>query len=94
MDDVMAIGALGAAIDMGWAVPGDLSIVGFDDMDVGTYIRPALTTVRQPMEEIGRKAVELLLKMIDGEVSSDPWPRLFLEPELIIRDSCGPASDK
>ena len=94
MDDVMAIGALAVAIDMVWAVPGDLSIVGFDDMDVATYIRPALTTVRQPMEEVGRKAVGLLLEMIDGEVSSDPWPHLFLEPELIIRDSCGPASDK
>ncbi len=64
MDDVMAIGALGAAIDLGWAIPGDLSIIGFDDLEVGAYIRPALTTIRQPMEEIGRKAVELLLKMI------------------------------
>lgn len=91
MDDVMAIGALGAAIDMGWAVPGELSIVGFDDMEVASYVRPALTTVRQPMEELGREAVDLLLRMIDGEVFSDPWPHLFLEPELIIRDSCGPA---
>ena len=93
MDDMMAIGALGAAIDMGWAVPADLSIVGFDDMAVGAYVRPALTTVRQPMEELGRKAVELLLTMIEGEEPCDPCPRLVLEPELIIRDSCGPPSD-
>jgi len=93
MDDMMAIGALGASVDAGWAVPANLSIVGFDDMDVSAYVRPALTTVRQPMEELGRMAVELLLVMIDGEASSEPWPRLFLEPELIIRDSCGPASD-
>jgi len=93
MDDMMAIGALGASADMGEAVPAHLSIVGFDDMDVSAYVRPALTTVRQPMEELGRKAVELLLAMIDGKAYSEPWPRLFLEPELVIRDSCGPASD-
>jgi DNA-binding LacI/PurR family transcriptional regulator len=93
MDDMMAIGALGAAMDMGWAVPADLSIVGFDDMEVAAYVRPALTTVRQPMEELGRKAVELLLTMIEGEAPCDPCPRLVLEPELIIRASCGPPSD-
>jgi LacI family transcriptional regulator len=93
MDDMMAIGALGAAADMGWAVPSNLSIVGFDDMDVSAYVRPALTTVRQPMDELGRKAVELLLTMIEGEAPCDPCPRLVLEPELIIRDSCGPPSD-
>jgi DNA-binding LacI/PurR family transcriptional regulator len=93
MDDMMAIGAIGAAIDMGWAVPADLSIVGFDDMEVAVYVRPALTTVRQPMEELGRKAVELLLSMIEGVMPCDPCPRVVLEPELIIRDSCGPSSD-
>lgn len=93
MDDMMAIGALGAATDMGRAVPAGLSIVGFDDMAVGAYVRPALTTVRQPMEELGRKAVELLLTMIEGEAPYDSCPRLVLEPELIIRDSCGPPSD-
>lgn len=91
MDDTMAIGALGAAVDSGWSVPGQLSIVGFDDVDVGAYIRPALTTVRQPMEQIGRQAVDLLLQMIRGELASDPWPRLCLDPELVIRDSTGPA---
>lgn len=94
MDDTMAIGALGAAVDMGWAVPADLSIVGFDDMEVAAYVRPALTTVRQPTEELGRKALELLLTMIEGEVPCDPCPRLVLEPELIIRDSCGPPLDR
>jgi len=90
MDDTMAIGALSAAADMGYAVPADLSIVGFDDMDVCAYLRPALTTVRQPTDELGRKAVEMLLSMIDGQEAFDPVPRLFLDPELIIRDSSGP----
>lgn len=93
MDDMMAIGAIGAAIDMGWVVPADLSIVGFDDMEVAVYVRPALTTVRQPMEELGRKAVKLLLTMIEGVMPCDPCPRVVLEPTLIIRDSCGPPSD-
>lgn len=92
MDDMMAIGAIGAAVDLGWAVPADLSIVGFDDMKVGAYVRPALTTICQPMEELGRKAVELLLTMIEAEESCDPCPRLVLEPELVVRESCAPPS--
>ena len=91
-DDRLAIGAMAAAQDMGFAVPEDISIVGFDDMDVSAYIRPALTTVRQPMRDISEKAVELLLGMIDGDVPSDPWPQLFLEPSLMVRDSCSPPS--
>jgi DNA-binding LacI/PurR family transcriptional regulator len=90
MDDVMAVGALGAAWDMGWAVPSDLSIVGFDDMAVSAYVRPALTSVRQPIEEIGRRAVDILLLMAQEDLS-EPWPRVVLELELIVRDSSGPA---
>jgi LacI family transcriptional regulator len=93
MDDTMAIGALAAAVDKGWVVPADLSIIGFDDLDVCAYVRPALTTIRQPLEELGRKAVELLLMMIHGEAPSDPGLRLSLEPKLIIRDSCAPPRD-
>lgn len=90
LDDTMAIGVLGAAVDMGRMVPRDLSVVGFDDMEITAYIRPALTTIRQPADELGRKAVELLLKMINRDVPCEPCPRLVLEPELIVRDSSGP----
>ena len=93
MDDMMAIGALSAARDCGWAVPGDLSIVGFDDMDASAYVRPALTTLRQPMQAIGQQAVQLLLQVIRGEAPSDPWPRYWLEPELIVRESSGPGPE-
>jgi LacI family transcriptional regulator len=93
MDDMMAIGALGAVADMGRVVPENLSIVGFDDIKVSAFVRPALTTVRQPIEELGRKAVELLLTMIASETPCDPCSQLVLEPELIIRDSCAPPSD-
>ena len=93
MDDTMAIGALAAAADKGCVVPADLSIIGFDDLDVAAYARPALTTIRQPLEELGRKAVDFLVMMIRGEAPSDPEPRLLLEPKLIIRDSCAPPRD-
>lgn len=92
MDDTMAIGAIGAAVDMGWAVPADLSIIGFDDMEVAAYVRPAITTVRQPIKVLGRKAVELLLTMIEAEELCDPCPRLVLEPELVVRESSAPPS--
>jgi DNA-binding LacI/PurR family transcriptional regulator len=93
MDDMMAIGALGAAADMGWVVPEDVSIVGFDDIQVSAFVRPALTTVRQPIETLGRRAVELLLAMIRGEADWDAFPRILLEPELVVRDSCRPPAE-
>jgi DNA-binding LacI/PurR family transcriptional regulator len=90
-DDVMAIGALSAAVDMGWPVPEQFSIVGFDDIDLSRCVRPALTTIRQRVEEIGRGAVELLLEAIDGEMSADPCPQILIEPELVVRETSGPS---
>jgi DNA-binding LacI/PurR family transcriptional regulator len=87
-DDTMAIGALSAASDMGRGVPRDLSVIGFDDVKIAAYVRPALTTVRQPIEEIGKKAVELLLEMIKEESAPDPLPQFLIEPELVVRESC------
>jgi len=84
----MAIGALSAASDMGRVVPRDVSIIGFDDVKIAAYLRPALTTVRQPIEKIGKNGVELLLEMIKEESAPDPLPRLLIEPELIVRESC------
>lgn len=84
----MAIGALSAASDMGRGVPTDLSVIGFDDVKIAAYVRPALTTVRQPIEEIGKKAVELLLEMIKEESAPDPLPQFLIEPELVVRESC------
>jgi LacI family transcriptional regulator len=92
LDGVMAIGALGAAVAMGWAVPADLSIVGCDGMEVSAYVRPALTTTCQPVEALGKQAAELLLALIDEEVPPAPLPRFVLEPKLMVRDSCAPPS--
>ena len=61
MSDAMAIGALRAARDLGLRVPADLSIVGFDDVDVAQYTDPPLTTVHQPIRRKGEAALRLLL---------------------------------
>ncbi|MBW7883013.1 MAG: LacI family DNA-binding transcriptional regulator [Caldilineaceae bacterium] len=89
-DDTMAVGAMAAAKDRGYDVPGDISIVGFDDTKIAAYLRPALTTVRQPLGEIGRKAVELLLKVVSGAVIGENEGRLLVKPQLIVRNSCMP----
>jgi DNA-binding LacI/PurR family transcriptional regulator len=59
---------------------------------VAAYIRPALTTVRQSIDKIGEKAVELLLDIVEKESIPDPLPHFLMEPELVVRDSCGPPS--
>lgn len=87
-NDQMAIGALEAIAATGRRVPEDVSVVGVDDIEAASLIRPALTTVRQPTDEMGRRAVELLLRLIGGE---QPQPRRILLPvTLVVRDSCRP----
>jgi LacI family transcriptional regulator len=65
-NDEMAIGALAAAAEMGLRVPEDLSVVGFDDVDRSQLVSPPLTTVRQPLTEMGRVAVSLVLRLVAG----------------------------
>jgi DNA-binding LacI/PurR family transcriptional regulator len=87
--DPMALGAIRAARRAGLRVPADLSIVGFDDSALMTSIDPPLTTVRQPIESMGRTAIELLLGQIAG--TTVPRDELLFEPELVVRSSTGPA---
>jgi DNA-binding LacI/PurR family transcriptional regulator len=87
-DDTMAVGALGAAVDMGYVVPRDLSVIGFDDIKIAAYLRPALTTVRQPTDRIGRESVALLIDMIRKAPSASALARILIKPELVIRNSC------
>jgi DNA-binding LacI/PurR family transcriptional regulator len=87
--DPMAIGTIRAARRAGLSVPGDLSVVGFDDSILMNYTDPPLTTVRQPIEPMGRIAAELLLAQIRG--ASVPHEELLYEPELVVRGSTGPA---
>ncbi len=90
MDDVMAIGVMASARDMGLSVPQFVSVIGFDDMAVSTYVRPALTTLRCPIRELGEQAFELLLRIIEEEDDApDEETHIRLQPELVIRESCG-----
>jgi DNA-binding LacI/PurR family transcriptional regulator len=86
--DVTAIGVRQAADDLGLRVPEDLSLVGFDDGPIATQMQPALTTVRQNVEEKGRNAAALLDAALrrSGEA-----PHLLLPATLVVRDSTGPA---
>jgi DNA-binding LacI/PurR family transcriptional regulator len=82
-NDQMAIGILHAFAQAGISVPGDVSLVGFDDVPEAAYLNPALTTVRQDFHAVGQRAIELLTAVIDGVSNATP----LLAPELIVRDS-------
>ena len=86
-NDKMAVGALWAAAERGLQVPADLSVAGFDDIDVSRAARPMLTTVRQPLEEMGRMAVTLLMRLLDRHTLEAL--HVSLATELIVRDSTG-----
>lgn len=88
--DVMALGALRAAKDLGLRVPEDVSIVGFDDIEDAAFSIPRLTTVRQPKRELGRLAVERLAERLKG-APRDP-AAVALPVDLVVRESTGPAA--
>lgn len=86
-NDMMAIGVIRAAAERGLNVPNDLAIVGFDDIELASYTIPPLTTVAQPIEDIGQVAVQLLTERIDqADVAAR---RMVLSGELIVRGTCG-----
>lgn len=84
-NDLMAQGALGVLHAEGRAVPGDVAVVGFDDSSAALAARPKLTTVRQPVEEMGAAMAELLLAHV-ADPALAPTSRVF-EPALVVRDS-------
>jgi LacI family repressor for deo operon, udp, cdd, tsx, nupC, and nupG len=83
--DDMAFGALHAIRAAGLTCPADMSVAGFDDVHLSRFSAPSLTTVRQPMHEIGRKTVELLLNIIDGGATERV--NITLDHELVFRES-------
>jgi LacI family transcriptional regulator len=87
-NDKAAVGALIVAAERGLRVPEDLSVAGFDDIDLAMATTPRLTTVRQPLQELGRIAVGLLMRLLDHH-RLDAL-HVELATELIIRDSTGP----
>ena len=89
-NDKAAVGALQAAAERGLDVPGDVSVAGFDDIDLSRATRPALTTVRQPLTEMGRMAVTLLMRVLERHELEAL--HVELATELVVRDSTGAAA--
>jgi DNA-binding LacI/PurR family transcriptional regulator len=88
MSDTVALGILEACEQYNISVPGDLSVVGFDDIPLSLYARPALTTVHQPIIEKGKLAAQLLLNLLSGEKIEQE--HYYLSTNLVKRDSVGP----
>ncbi len=85
-DDDAAIGAMRALKLAGRAVPQEVSVVGFDDVPFARYLSPALTTVRAPIEQVGREAVHQLTRLMNGEQAE---ALTLMRTKLVIRESCG-----
>jgi LacI family transcriptional regulator len=88
LNDAMAVGALAAARECGLSVPHDLSIVGFDDVETASITTPALTTVQQPLQGLGRVGADVLWRLLEGQRLDAT--RIELSTRLIVRDSTAP----
>lgn len=86
-NDISAIGAIRALEDVNLRVPEDVSVIGFDDIKAAAFTSPRLTTINQPLEEIGRLATQSLLNRIHNTVP--PRDEITVEPELVVRESTG-----
>lgn len=91
MNDEMAIGAMQTLKAQGIRIPEDMSVTGFDDIAYAKYCDPSLTTISQPAEEMGKMAMDMLLKIIEGETLSQR--ECILPTEFIIRKSTAPAPE-
>ena len=85
-----AIGALHAAVARGLAVPDDLSVIGFDDIQMSRYVYPALTTVGQSILQLGETAAELLLRRI--ATPQLPIDQRIVTPSIVLRESTAPVA--
>jgi len=85
-DDDAATGVIRALKMAGRLIPEDVAVVGFDDVPFARYLSPALTTVRAPIEDVGREAVRQLTRLMNGERAQ---ALTLMRTELVIRESCG-----
>ncbi|HCH0392423.1 TPA: substrate-binding domain-containing protein [Vibrio parahaemolyticus] len=84
-NDMMAMGVINAANELGIKVPDDLSIIGYDDIHIAKFMSPSLTTIRQPKYRLGQAAVETLVRRLDDK--SNEAQVVQLEPTLVVRNS-------
>lgn len=87
-NDVMAVSAMSAILGAGYAIPKEMSVIGFDDIEMASYTNPSLTTIRQPMFEMGRLAAEMAVDLAAGKTLLEP--KHSFRTDLIIRQSTGP----
>ena len=90
-NDLSAIGAVRAIREKGLRVPEDISVVGFDDIHSAAFQNPSLTTIRQPLREMGMQAAHILVERLRGK--EDPG-QISVKPELIVRESTGTAANR
>jgi len=86
-NDLMALGVISAAQGLGLTVGRDVSVTGFDDVSLAAHSHPTLTTVRQPIYEIGQRVCGTLIHLLQEETLEER--HVMLEPQLIVRESCG-----
>ena len=91
-NDLSAIGAIRALQDFGLRVPADVSVIGFDDIDAAAFNNPRLTTIRQPLAEMGRLAAQCVLNRLHGTKKS--LEQIIVEPQLMVRESTQPIRQK
>ena len=92
-NDISAIGAIRALEESGLRVPTDVSVLGFDDIYAAAFHNPALTTIRQPLFEMGSLAAQTLLDKLNNEKQTEHQPVLSVEPTLIVRNSTAAVSE-
>jgi len=86
-NDLMALGVISAAQGLELTVGRDVAVVGFDDVSLAAHSHPPLTTVRQPIYEIGQRICRMLIRLIEGETLEER--HVILTPQLVVRESCG-----
>ena len=91
-NDIAAIGAIRALAEAGLKVPDDVSVVGFDDIQSAAFCTPSLTTVRQPLNEMGKTGARILLERIADPEKTELTAEVIMQPELVVRESTGQAS--
>jgi len=85
--DMTAYGAMRAIHEANLRIPEDVAVVGFDDIPASARTTPALTTVRQPVQQMGSKAAEVLINVIENDINTTQ--KLIMDTELVVRESCG-----
>lgn len=87
--NVIALAVLNEMQKRSLEIPKDMALIAFDDFSAATVVRPSITVIRQPVEELGRRATSMLLARLNGEGASSAPSRVVVQTQMVIRESCG-----